>query len=120
MPESEYRVRELVELPHAPGVTEIMFPDVNEPAYLFGVVSSQGDDHVAGVHIVCGGKHRLVCLDADDALASARRLLQLAAAPDDDKRARAALRRMIDVSTSPEQIVDRLLEHFEVFPRAAE
>lgn len=119
MPESEYPVRKLVELPNSRGVTEIMFQDVSDDGCMVGVVSSQGDDHVAAVHTLHAGKHCLVLLDEDDAQAMARRLLQLAADPD-DKRARAALRRMIDVSTSPEQIINRLLEHFEVFPRAAE
>jgi hypothetical protein len=112
-----YPVRKLVDL--GDGVAEILFPDVDKPDLFVGVVSPQGGDHAAGVHTRGeGGKHALVLLDGDDTAAMARRLLQLAVSPDDDKRARAALRRMIDVSTGPEQIIDRLLEHFEIFPRA--
>lgn len=123
MPDSEYPVREVLDLPDAPGVTEVLFPDVSQPNAYFGVVSSQGDDHVAGVHVLYGGRHRLVLLDADDAAAAARRLLWLATSPD-DKRARAAMRWRIDTAmisgASSTDVVDDLLEHFEVFPRAAE
>lgn len=121
MPDSEYPVRKIVELPGAHGVTEIMFPDVSAPDVRVGVVSSQGDDHVAGVHVLYGGRHRLALLDADDVIAMARRLLQLAVSPDDNKRARAALTRAIATALQSGamavEVADRVLELFEIFPR---